>query len=227
MHLSASIRFHEPRVLSPSSYHTSKSTTGLIDHLLHSQPTSTRLVHFPAFQPTFGHLVNTFSSSPLSPESSLTCLGPSLWNNPKGLSVNWALGNRRLKGGAPIALACQLRRWSHWLRWGKTKRTKLEFSGWDLRPYILLYMFVPICIRSTDDCSRMFQILVAWGRSVHQARPWSGDKAEHKATARWWQNGRKEVGHSHALHGDEWSEECMWHNVKRKEKHRDSVAVIG
>ena len=61
---------------------------------------------------------------------------------------------------------------------------------------------------------------------MHQARPWNGKEAKHEATARRWQNGRKEVEHSHALHGDEWSEECMWHNVKRKEKHRDSVAVI-
>ena len=36
----------------------------------------------------------------------------------------------------------------------------------------------------------------------------------------------KKRGHSHALHGDERGEECMRHNVKRKEKHRDSVAVI-
>ena len=36
---------------------------------------------------------------------------------------------------------------------------------------------------------------------------------------------RKEV-HSHALHGDEESEECMRHDVKRKEKHKGSVAVI-
>ena len=78
MHLSTPIRSHEPRVLSPSSYHTSESTTGLVDHLLHSRPTSTRPVHFPTVRPTFGHLVNTFSSSPLSPEPSLTCLGPSL-----------------------------------------------------------------------------------------------------------------------------------------------------
>ena len=48
----------------------------------------------------------------------------------------------------------------------------------------------------------------------------------HEATARRWQNGRKEVGHSHALHGDEEGEECMQHNVKGKEKHRDSVAVM-
>ena len=48
----------------------------------------------------------------------------------------------------------------------------------------------------------------------------------HEATARWWQNGRKEVKHSHALHGDEEGEECMRHDVKRKEKHRDSMAVI-
>ena len=37
----------------------------------------------------------------------------------------------------------------------------------------------------------------------------------------------KKGRHSHALHGDERGEECMRHNVKRKEKHRDSVAVIG
>ena len=49
----------------------------------------------------------------------------------------------------------------------------------------------------------------------------------HEVTARRWQNGRKEVKHSHALHGDEEGEECMWHDVKRKEKHRGSVAVIG
>ena len=36
----------------------------------------------------------------------------------------------------------------------------------------------------------------------------------------------KERRHSHALHGDERSEECMQHDVKRKEKHRDSVAVM-
>ena len=36
----------------------------------------------------------------------------------------------------------------------------------------------------------------------------------------------KKRRHSHALHGDEGGEECMRHNVKRKEKHRDSVAVI-
>ena len=78
MHLSAPIRFHEPRVLSPSSYRTSESTTGLVDHLLHSRLTGTRPVHFPAVRPTFSHLVNIFSSSPLSPEPSLTCLGPSL-----------------------------------------------------------------------------------------------------------------------------------------------------
>ena len=35
-----------------------------------------------------------------------------------------------------------------------------------------------------------------------------------------------EVGHNPALHGDEGSEECMRHNVKRREKHRDGVAVI-
>ena len=61
---------------------------------------------------------------------------------------------------------------------------------------------------------------------MHQAQPWYGKEEVHEVTARQWQNGRKEVGHSHALHGDEWGEECMRHNVKRKGKHRDSVAVI-
>ena len=32
----------------------------------------------------------------------------------------------------------------------KTKRTRLEFSGWHLRPYILLYVCVHVCIVSTD-----------------------------------------------------------------------------
>ena len=62
---------------------------------------------------------------------------------------------------------------------------------------------------------------------MHQARPWNGNEVMHEAAARQWQNGRKEVRHSHALHGDEGGGECMQHNVKRKEKHRDSVAVIG
>ena len=46
-------------------------------------------------------------------------------------------------------------------------------------------------------------------------RPHGGGRMEAK--------GRR---HSHALHGDEGGEECMWHNVKRKEKHRDNVVVI-
>ena len=46
------------------------------------------------------------------------------------------------------------------MRW-KTKRTKLEFSGWDLRPYILLLVYVHVGIGSTDDCSRIIWILVA------------------------------------------------------------------
>ena len=43
----------------------------------------------------------------------------------------------------------------------ETKRTKLEFSGWDLRPYILLLLYVHDCIGSTDDCSRIFRTLVS------------------------------------------------------------------
>ena len=61
---------------------------------------------------------------------------------------------------------------------------------------------------------------------MHQTRLWNGNEVMHEVTARRWQNGRKEVGHSHALHGDEEGEECMRHNVKGKGKHRDSVAVI-
>ena len=36
----------------------------------------------------------------------------------------------------------------------------------------------------------------------------------------------KKRRHSHALHGNEEGEECMRHDVKRKEKHGSSVAVI-
>ena len=61
---------------------------------------------------------------------------------------------------------------------------------------------------------------------MHQARPWNGKEVMHEVTARRWQNGREEVRHSRALHGDERGEECMRHNVKRKEKHKDSMAVI-
>ena len=39
-----------------------------------------------------------------------------------------------------------------------------------------------------------------------------------------WKRSKEE--HSHALHGDEWGEECMRHDMKRKEKHRDSMVVI-
>ena len=101
------------------------------------------------------------------------------------------LGNRGLEH-APKALAVgcggDLTGW-----YGeKTKRTKLRFSGWDLRPYILLHMFVHICTGSTDDGSRVFQYLVPWGGSVHQARPWNGREVKHDATTRQWQNGNKE-----------------------------------
>ena len=61
---------------------------------------------------------------------------------------------------------------------------------------------------------------------MHQAQPWNGNGVMHEVAAWWWQNGRKEVRHSHALHGDEGGEECMRHDVKRKGKHRDSMAVI-
>ena len=61
---------------------------------------------------------------------------------------------------------------------------------------------------------------------MHQAWPWNGDEVMHEATAWRWQNGREERRHSHAPHGDEESEEYMRHNVTRKEKHRDSMAVI-
>ena len=73
------------------------------------------------------------------------------------------LGSResKTKGGRTEGTSNRLRRYSHWLRWGITKRTKLEFFGWDLHPYILLHMYVHICIGSTDDCSRIFRTLVA------------------------------------------------------------------
>ena len=52
---------------------------------------------------------------------------------------------------------------------------------------------------------------------MHQAWPWNGKEVEHEATAWQWQNGREErKRHSHALHGDEWNEECMRHDVKRE-----------
>ena len=73
------------------------------------------------------------------------------------------LGSRESKtnGRHTEGTSNRLQRYSHWLRWGKTKRTKLEFFGWDLRPYILLHMYVHVCIGSTDDCSRIFRTLVA------------------------------------------------------------------
>ena len=49
---------------------------------------------------------------------------------------------------------------------------------------------------------------------------------KHEGTAWRWQNGRKEVGHSHALHGDELGEECMRHDVKRKAKHRSALHEV-
>ena len=75
-------------------------------------------------------------------------------------SVNWYSRELR-KGVCTESAGSRLQRWSHWLVWGKTKRTKLEFSGWDLCPYILLHVFVHICTGSTDDCSRIFWYLVA------------------------------------------------------------------
>ena len=71
-------------------------------------------------------------------------------------SINWHSRESK-KWDAPKALAVgcgdDLSGWYG----GKTKRTKLEFSGWDLRPYILLHVFVPICTGSTDESSRIFQ----------------------------------------------------------------------
>ena len=43
------------------------------------------------------------------------------------------------------------------------------------------------------------------------------------AVAEWKRRGEE---HSHALHGYEWGEECMQHDLRGKEKHKDSVAVI-
>ena len=73
--------------------------------------------------------------------------------------VKGALGNRGSKctdQRLTMARSVQV----ELMRW-KTKRTKLEFSGWDLRPYILLLLYVHVCIGSTDDCSRIFRTLVA------------------------------------------------------------------
>ena len=73
--------------------------------------------------------------------------------------VKGALGNRKSKGTdqrLAMARSVQVEFMGQ-----KTKRTKLEFSGWDLRPYILLHMYVHVCIGSTDECSRVFQSLVA------------------------------------------------------------------
>ena len=110
MHLLTPIQFHKPQALFPLSHCTSESTTGLINHLLHSRPTGTRLVHFPAVWPTFGPLVNTFSSSPLLPEPSLTCLGPSLGTSLSHLRpphISWLSHHSQV---CCSTLAC-----SHWV----------------------------------------------------------------------------------------------------------------
>ena len=62
-----------------------------------------------------------------------------------------ALGNRRLKWYWPMTSNGQER--SSGFNRVKTKRTKLEFSGWHLRPYILEWhsMYVHVCIGSTDE----------------------------------------------------------------------------
>ena len=109
----------------------------------------------------------------------------------KVTSINWYSRESR-NWVSTESTSSRLQRWSHWLVWGKTKRTKLEFSGWDLHPYILLHVFVHICTGSTNDCSRIFRCLVAWGGSMHQARPWNGKEVEHDATAWKWQNGNEE-----------------------------------
>ena len=145
---------------------------------------------------------------------------PKWWPASTGTLGNWGVEY------APKALAVScgddLTGW-----WGKTKRTKLEFSGWDLCPYILLHVFVHICTGSTDDCSRVFRYLVAWGRSVHQAWPWNGREVEHDVTAQRWQNGNEEKCDI-AMHCTRINEvSSAWGmGVKWKEKHRDSVAVI-
>ena len=88
---------------------------------------------------------------------------------PKGLSVNWNSRESKTKGRRTESASSQLRRWSLWLSREKTKRTRLKFFGWHLWPYILLHMCVHVCTGSTDECSRMFWYLVAWGSGMHQA----------------------------------------------------------
>ena len=134
----------------------------------------------------------------------------------KVTSVNWYSRESR-NWVRTEGASSRLRRWSHWLVWGKTKRTKLEFSGWGLCPYILLHMFVHICIGSTDDCSRIFRYLVAWGRSVHQVWPWNESEVRHGATAWRWQNGNKEKK-SIAMHCTEMNEVRSAWGMMWKEK---------
>ena len=86
-------------------------------------------------------------------------------------------------------------------------------------------MFVHICIGSTNDCSRIFWTLVAWGRSVHQAQPWNGNKAEHKATAWRWQNG-SEGKKSIAMHCTEMNEVRSACGMMWKEKRSIETAWL-
>ena len=91
------------------------------------------------------------------------------WNNPNGFSVDWSSRELKTKEVRTKSTSNWLLSWSLWLKRGKTKRTRLEFSGRHLRPYILLHMFVHVCTRSTDERSRIFRYLVAWGSGMHQA----------------------------------------------------------
>ena len=68
-------------------------------------------------------------------------------------SIAWAVNNgsrdlltvQSTSSGSGVAYLVAL--------WEKTKRTRLEFSGWHLRPYIHTgtIMYVHVCIGSTDE----------------------------------------------------------------------------
>ena len=114
-----------------------------------------------------------------------------MWNNPKGLSVNWGSRGSKLKGDAPKALAIGCR--DVLTSWGGGKPRELNWSSLAgtcalIYYFICMYMFVLDLLMTVLE---YFRTLVAWGRSVHQARPWNGNEVMHEATARWWQNGRE------------------------------------
>ena len=94
---------------------------------------------------------------------------PGIWNNPNGHSVNWDSRELKTRKEQNNSASSWFWRWSLWLWRGKPKGTRLEFSGWHLQPYILLGLYIHVCIRSTDKCSSKFRCIVAWGSGMHQA----------------------------------------------------------